>query len=81
MFVSTFLLEELLENHLDLRMHYSRKFRFVLIDEFQDTSTLQMDWLKLLMHRSSDDTSSVENCFMAVVSRTCVHSIHSITSI
>ena len=57
---------ELLEKELDLRRHYAQKFQFLLIDEFQDTSTLQMDWLKLMMDRD-DTTRCVHNCFMAVV--------------
>ena len=56
-----------MEKEIDLRIHYAKKFRFVLIDEFQDTSTLQMDWLKLMMDRD-DENKIVRNCFMAVVS-------------
>ncbi len=58
---------ELLEKEIDLRRHYSSKFRFILIDEFQDTSTLQMDWLKLMMD-IDDENKTIRNCFMAVVS-------------
>ncbi len=58
---------ELLEKEIDLRIHYSKKFHFILVDEFQDTSTLQMDWLKLMMDRD-DQNKIVHNCFMAVVS-------------
>lgn len=57
----------MLEKEIDLRRHYATKFRFILIDEFQDTSTLQMDWLKLMIDRD-DQTQAVRNCFMAVVS-------------
>lgn len=57
----------MLENETDLRIHYSKKFQFVLVDEFQDTSTLQMDWLKLMMDKD-DQNKTVQNCFMAVVS-------------
>ncbi|CAF3897918.1 unnamed protein product [Rotaria sordida] len=59
------LTKELLEKEIDLRIHYSKKFQFILIDEFQDTSTLQMDWLKLMMDRD-DKNKIVRNCFMAV---------------
>ena len=31
-----------------LREHYQRRFRHILIDEFQDTNTLQYAWLKML---------------------------------
>jgi len=58
--------EELLAKEYDLRVHYAKKFRFILIDEFQDTSTLQMDWLKLMMDK--DETAkTIRNCYMAVV--------------
>lgn len=57
---------ELLEKEIDLRIHYSKKFKFILVDEFQDTSTLQMDWLKLMM--DIDKTQNIiRNCYMAVV--------------
>ncbi|CAF3376946.1 unnamed protein product [Rotaria sp. Silwood1] len=59
------LTKELLEKEIDLRIHYSKKFQFILVDEFQDTSTLQMDWLKLMMDRD-DQNKIVRNCFMAV---------------
>ncbi|CAF3037176.1 unnamed protein product [Rotaria socialis] len=59
------LTKELMEKEIDLRIHYAKKFQFVLVDEFQDTSTLQMDWLKLMMDRD-DENKIVRNCFMAV---------------
>jgi superfamily I DNA/RNA helicase len=58
---------ELLDKEIDLRIHYSKKFHFILIDEFQDTSTLQMDWLKLMIDKD-EENQSIQNCFMAVVS-------------
>jgi DNA helicase-2/ATP-dependent DNA helicase PcrA len=39
---------ELLKNNEDLRLHYQQRFRHILVDEFQDTNSLQYDWLKLL---------------------------------
>jgi DNA helicase-2/ATP-dependent DNA helicase PcrA len=39
---------ELLNRHPTLREHYSRRFRFLLVDEFQDTNRLQYLWIKLL---------------------------------
>jgi DNA helicase-2/ATP-dependent DNA helicase PcrA len=38
---------ELLRNNEILREHYARRFRYVLVDEFQDTNRLQYRWLKL----------------------------------
>ena len=29
-------------------MHYQQRFRHILVDEFQDTNTIQYAWLKLL---------------------------------
>ena len=39
---------ELLSRNAALREHYQERFRHILVDEFQDTNTLQYQWLKLL---------------------------------
>ncbi|HJV26347.1 MAG TPA: UvrD-helicase domain-containing protein [Aromatoleum sp.] len=39
---------ELLERNEPIRKHYQRRFRHILVDEFQDTNRLQYRWLKLL---------------------------------
>ncbi|WP_299019466.1 UvrD-helicase domain-containing protein [uncultured Tepidimonas sp.] len=39
---------ELLRDHEPLRVHYQRRFRHLLIDEFQDTNRLQYAWIKQL---------------------------------
>jgi DNA helicase-2/ATP-dependent DNA helicase PcrA len=39
---------ELLQNNAPIREHYQRRFQHILVDEFQDTNTLQYRWLKLL---------------------------------
>jgi len=39
---------ELLAHNAPIREHYQRRFRHILVDEFQDTNTLQYRWLKLL---------------------------------
>jgi len=39
---------ELLERNEPVRAHYQQRFRHILVDEFQDTNTLQYRWLKLL---------------------------------
>jgi DNA helicase-2/ATP-dependent DNA helicase PcrA len=36
-----------LQNNAELRTHYQTRFRSLLVDEFQDTNTLQYAWLKL----------------------------------
>jgi DNA helicase-2/ATP-dependent DNA helicase PcrA len=38
----------LLLNNAELRVHYQARFRCLLVDEFQDTNTIQYAWLKLL---------------------------------
>ena len=39
---------ELLERDARIRSHYQSRFRYILVDEFQDTNRLQYLWLKLL---------------------------------
>ena len=38
---------ELMRDNAALREHYQRRFRHVLVDEFQDTNRLQYAWLKM----------------------------------
>jgi DNA helicase-2/ATP-dependent DNA helicase PcrA len=38
---------ELMRDHAELRQHYQRRFRHILVDEFQDTNRLQYLWLKM----------------------------------
>ena len=39
---------ELLQNDRKLLEHYRERFKNILVDEFQDTNTIQYSWLKLL---------------------------------
>ena len=39
---------ELLSRNEPIRNHYQRRFRHILVDEFQDTNNLQYRWLTLL---------------------------------
>lgn len=39
---------ELLLNQVDILQHYYERFRYILVDEFQDTNALQYAWLRLL---------------------------------
>ena len=56
---------ELLSRNEALRRHYQERFRYVLVDEFQDTNVLQYKWLKLLtgpeaaMFAVGDDDQSI----------------------
>jgi len=49
---------ELLERDARIRDHYQTRFKYILVDEFQDTNRLQYLWLKLLAGK--------ENCMFAV---------------
>ena len=54
---------ELLERDVHIRQHYQSRFKYILVDEFQDTNRLQYLWLKLLAgHKSSQQ----QNCMFAV---------------
>jgi len=39
---------ELLKNNAELLTHYQNRFEHILVDEFQDTNTIQYKWIKLL---------------------------------
>ncbi len=39
---------ETLARNLDLLQHYQARFRYILVDEFQDTNKLQYKWIKML---------------------------------
>jgi len=40
---------EVLRDNAELLAHYQRRFRHLLVDEFQDTNTIQYAWLRLLV--------------------------------
>ncbi len=48
---------EVLRDHADIRNHYQRRFRHILIDEFQDTNKLQYAWIKMLAGVGADGGS------------------------
>lgn len=56
---------ELLQRQVHIAQHYRERFRYVLVDEFQDTNPLQYAWLKLLagadgcMFAVGDDDQSI----------------------
>ena len=56
---------ELLQKNVSIREHYQSIFKHILVDEFQDTSKLQYQWLKLLTSNQSfifavgDDDQSI----------------------
>ncbi len=50
---------ELLRDNAPIREHYQRRFRHILIDEFQDTNRLQYAWIKMLAGQDVDAASGV----------------------
>ncbi|CAG9298468.1 DNA helicase II [Celerinatantimonas diazotrophica] len=56
---------ELLRNNKAILEHYQKRFRHILVDEFQDTNAIQYAWLRLLAGTSSkvmivgDDDQSI----------------------
>ena len=63
---------EVLRDNDPIREHYQRRFRHILIDEFQDTNKLQYAWIKMLAGPgaggSADDESrfNPSGCVLAV---------------
>lgn len=55
---------ELLSRNEMIRRHYQDRFRFILVDEFQDTNVLQYRWLKLLS--GVEEPGRVPNAVFAV---------------
>lgn len=49
---------EVLQQHDDIRRHYQQRFQHILVDEFQDTNTIQYQWLRML---------AGEHCWMMAV--------------
>jgi len=50
---------ELLRDNAAVREHYQRRFRHVLVDEFQDTNKLQYAWLKMFCPPGIDNGQSL----------------------
>jgi len=50
---------ELLRDNSAIREHYQRRFRHILIDEFQDTNKLQYAWIKMLAGQGADGQASM----------------------
>ncbi|MFZ9334418.1 MAG: UvrD-helicase domain-containing protein [Burkholderiaceae bacterium] len=57
---------ELLRDNEALRMHYQRRFRHILIDEFQDTNRLQYAWIKMFAGQDSEGRLQPVNAVFAV---------------
>ncbi|MES2508588.1 MAG: UvrD-helicase domain-containing protein [Pseudomonadota bacterium] len=50
---------ELLRDNAPVREHYQRRFRHILIDEFQDTNKLQYAWIKMLAGQGDAASASM----------------------
>ncbi len=45
---------KILEKNLDVRRIYSKNFKYILVDEYQDTNFIQSKWLKLLSENNNN---------------------------
>ncbi|MBL4783678.1 MAG: DNA helicase II [Porticoccaceae bacterium] len=45
---------ELIRDNDEVREHYQQRFKHVLVDEFQDTNTIQYAWLRLLTQENEN---------------------------
>ena len=45
---------KLFENHEDIRKIYQENFKYILVDEFQDTNFIQNKWLNLLVNQKQN---------------------------
>merc|ERR1711966_427154 len=45
---------KILENYPDIRQIYSNNFKYILVDEYQDTNYIQSKWLNLLSEKNNN---------------------------
>ena len=45
---------KLFEEHMDIREIYQKNFKYILVDEFQDTNFIQNKWLNLLVNEKQN---------------------------
>jgi len=45
---------KILENHPDIRKIYTNNFKYILVDEYQDTNFIQSKWLNLLSEKNKN---------------------------
>ncbi|WP_419896429.1 ATP-dependent helicase [Roseomonas sp. USHLN139] len=50
---------EVLRGHPEVLAQYHRMFRYILVDEYQDTNTVQYLWLRLLAQRPAPTPSNI----------------------
>ena len=49
-----FILCKTFENNKDIREIYNSNFKYILVDEFQDTNFIQNKWLNLLVNKNEN---------------------------
>lgn len=49
----------MLEDHADIRMHYQQRFKYVHVDEYQDTNGAQYAFVKLLVNPAHNNICAV----------------------
>ena len=52
---------QLLKENEDILNYYQNRFRFILVDEYQDTNTAQFHLIRLLAHAQDEDGSVIHN--------------------
>ncbi|MBS4037005.1 MAG: UvrD-helicase domain-containing protein, partial [Hydrogenophaga sp.] len=57
---------EVMRDNDAIRAHYQRRFRHILIDEFQDTNRLQYAWIKMFSSPLTEGLPSAGNAVFAV---------------
>ena len=50
---------EILRGHPEILADYHRRFRYILVDEYQDTNTIQYLWLRLLAQRPQGQAQNI----------------------
>ena len=45
---------KILENYSDIREIYSKNFKYILVDEYQDTNFIQSRWLNILSEKNKN---------------------------
>jgi DNA helicase-2/ATP-dependent DNA helicase PcrA len=50
---------EIMRTHPDILAEYHRRFRYILVDEYQDTNTIQYLWLRLLAQRHDGSPQNI----------------------
>ena len=45
---------KILEQNSDIREIYSKNFKYILVDEYQDTNFIQSKWLHLLAEKNNN---------------------------